>query len=197
MWLDIRTTCKLARREGTDVPEERAAFARLQGKLDSKRSTWREIRMRQSDYGNPVAREAEAAPHLRHPGAPGSGATLPGSRIKGIDGENLSSCSSRGVRQVVYRMGLGSTRAEARRLVTHGSVVVNGKRLNVPSALLKAGDVVTVAEKSKTQLRIIDALQARGKGRLPGMGRGRPKKLQGRSRRAGPRTRVRPGTSTQ
>ena len=56
-------------------------------------------------------------------------------------------------------MGLGSTRAEARQLVTHCAIMVNGKSLNVPSAVLKAGDVVTVTEKSKGQLRIQDALQ--------------------------------------
>jgi small subunit ribosomal protein S4 len=56
-------------------------------------------------------------------------------------------------------MGLGSTRAEARQLVTHGSITVNGKVLNVPSALVKSSDVVGVTEKAKGQLRIQDALQ--------------------------------------
>ena len=56
-------------------------------------------------------------------------------------------------------MGFGSTRAEARQLVSHCAVTVNGKLVNIPSALVKATDVVAVKEASKTQLRIIDALQ--------------------------------------
>jgi len=56
-------------------------------------------------------------------------------------------------------MGLGSTRAEARQLVGHGSITVNGKLLNIPSARVKAGDVIAAAEKAKNQLRITDSLQ--------------------------------------
>jgi small subunit ribosomal protein S4 len=56
-------------------------------------------------------------------------------------------------------MGLGSTRAEARQLVTHCSILVNGKSQNVPSAVLKSGDVVSVTDKAKGQLRIQDSLQ--------------------------------------
>jgi small subunit ribosomal protein S4 len=60
---------------------------------------------------------------------------------------------------VVYRMGLGSTRAEARQLVGHKSITVNGKVLNIPSARVKAGDVIGCTEKAKGQLRIQDSLQ--------------------------------------
>src|SRR6266508_349337 len=60
---------------------------------------------------------------------------------------------------VVYRMGLGSTRAEARQLVGHCSITVNGKVLSIPSAIVKSGDVVGVTERAKGQLRIQDALQ--------------------------------------
>ena len=56
-------------------------------------------------------------------------------------------------------MGFGSTRAEARQLVSHKAITVNGKRVNIPSYLVKAGDVVAVREKAKKQLRIKDALQ--------------------------------------
>ncbi len=81
------------------------------------------------------------------------------SRRKGSTGENLLKLLESRLDNVVYRMGFGSTRAEARQLVTHGSIVVNGKRLNVPSALLGAGDVVSIADRAKAQLRIVDALQ--------------------------------------
>src|SRR5438552_3537880 len=59
----------------------------------------------------------------------------------------------------VYRMGFGSTRAEARQLVSHRAVTVNGGIVNIPSAIVKAGDIVSVKEGAKTQLRIVDALQ--------------------------------------
>ena len=60
---------------------------------------------------------------------------------------------------VVYRMGYGSTRAEARQMVSHKSITVNGQVVNIPSFTVKAGDVVAVREKAKKQLRIIDALK--------------------------------------
>jgi small subunit ribosomal protein S4 len=59
---------------------------------------------------------------------------------------------------VVYRMGFGATRAEARQLVAHNSILVNGQKVNIPSYKLKAGDVVAVREKSKNQLRIQSAM---------------------------------------
>ena len=59
---------------------------------------------------------------------------------------------------VVYRMGFGSTRAEARQLVSHKSICVNGSLVNIPSYLVKSGDVVSIAEKSQKQVRISEAL---------------------------------------
>src|SRR3990167_1982911 len=79
-------------------------------------------------------------------------------RLKGSTGENLLKLLERRLDNVVYRMGFGSTRAEARQLVTHGSVLVNGKMVNIPSYLLSSGDMITIREKSKTQLRIQSAL---------------------------------------
>jgi small subunit ribosomal protein S4 len=59
----------------------------------------------------------------------------------------------------VYRMGFGSTRAEARQLVSHKAMTVNGKSVNIPSYMVKAGDVIAVRDKSKKQNRIAEALQ--------------------------------------
>ena len=100
-------------------------------------------------------------------------------RRKGSTGENLLKLLESRLDNVVYRMGYGSTRAEARQLVTHGSILVNGKRLNVPSALCRTGDVIAVAEKSKAQLRITDALQLAEKVGFPAWVEVDPKKLQG------------------
>src|SRR5204862_451922 len=78
---------------------------------------------------------------------------------KSSTGQNLLKLLESRLDNVVYRMGLGSTRAEARQLVSHCSITVNGKVVNVPSALVRPGDVVSVTDKAKAQLRIIDALQ--------------------------------------
>jgi small subunit ribosomal protein S4 len=79
-------------------------------------------------------------------------------RIKGSTGENLLKLLERRLDNVVYRIGFGSTRAEARQLVTHRCILVNNKVVNIPSYLLSPGDVVSVREGAKTQLRIHSAL---------------------------------------
>lgn len=75
-------------------------------------------------------------------------------RQKGPTGENLIILLERRLDNIVYRMGFASTRAEARQLVNHRSVLVNGKVADIPSSLVKEGDVVEIREKSKGQLRI-------------------------------------------
>jgi small subunit ribosomal protein S4 len=75
-------------------------------------------------------------------------------QIKGPTGENLLGLLERRLDNVVYRMGFGSTRSEARQLVSHKAVEVNGRPVNIPSFQVKPDDVVTVAEKSKKQDRI-------------------------------------------
>ena len=78
---------------------------------------------------------------------------------KGKTGSNLLSLLESRLDNVVYRMGFGSTRAEARQLVSHKAITVNGHQVNIPSYLVKAGDVVSVREKSKKQGRVLEALQ--------------------------------------
>ncbi|MEJ7139289.1 30S ribosomal protein S4 [Amphibiibacter pelophylacis] len=80
-------------------------------------------------------------------------------RRRGNTGANLLSLLECRLDNVVYRMGFGSTRAEARQLVSHKAISVNGQLVNIPSYLVKANDVVAVVEKSKNQLRITDALK--------------------------------------
>jgi len=79
-------------------------------------------------------------------------------RQKGATGMNLLRILERRLDNVVYRMGYGSTRAEARQLVSHKSITVNGSVINIPSYQVEAGDVVAVREKSRNQLRIQGAL---------------------------------------
>ena len=153
--------CKLARREGTDLflkSARRSLDSKC--KLDTKPGQ-HGVRsgMRMSDYGNQLREKQKLRrtygilerQFRRYFGE--------AARRKGSTGTNLLQLLESRLDNVVYRMGLGSTRAEARQLVTHGSITVNGKVLNVPSALVKATDLVGVTEKAKGQLRIQDALQ--------------------------------------
>jgi small subunit ribosomal protein S4 len=80
-------------------------------------------------------------------------------RRRGNTGANLLFLLETRLDNVVYRMGFASTRAEARQLVSHKAMLVNGKAVNIPSMLIKAGDVISVREKSKKQVRISEALQ--------------------------------------
>jgi small subunit ribosomal protein S4 len=80
-------------------------------------------------------------------------------RLKGATGENLLQLLESRLDNVIYRMGFGSTRAEARQLVSHKAIQVNGRTVNIASYQVKAGDVVAVREKAKNQLRIQNALQ--------------------------------------
>lgn len=80
-------------------------------------------------------------------------------RLKGNTGENLLQLLEQRLDNVVYRMGFASTRSEARQLVSHKAILVNGKVVNIPSFNVKAEDVVAVREKAKKQARIVAALE--------------------------------------
>jgi len=79
-------------------------------------------------------------------------------RLKGNTGENLFSLLESRLDNVVYRMGFAATRAEARQLVSHKSIMVNGKVVNIPSYSVRLNDVVSIREKSKKQLRIASSI---------------------------------------
>jgi small subunit ribosomal protein S4 len=80
------------------------------------------------------------------------------SRLKGSTGENLLQLLESRLDNVVFRMGFGSTRAEARQLVNHKAILVNGQIVNIPSYVVNADDVVSVRERSRKQARIAEAL---------------------------------------
>lgn len=71
--------------------------------------------------------------------------------MRGVTGENLLSLLERRLDNVVYRLGLGASRPQARQLVLHEHIRVNGKKVNIPSFLVKEGDVITVRDRSKEQ----------------------------------------------
>lgn len=88
-------------------------------------------------------------------------------RLKGSTGENLLQLLESRLDNVVYRMGFGVSRTEARQLVRHNAITVNGKKVNIPSYIVKAGDVVAVSEKAKEQLRIKAAVELSQQRGLP------------------------------
>jgi small subunit ribosomal protein S4 len=79
---------------------------------------------------------------------------------KGITGENLMSGLERRLDSVIYRMGFGTSRAQARQVVRHGHVEVNGRKCNIPSAQVKVGDVVAIREGSKNNPTVLSARDA-------------------------------------
>lgn len=88
-------------------------------------------------------------------------------RLKGNTGENLLQLLETRLDNVVYRMGFGATRAEARQLVSHKSIMVNGRVVNIPSFAVSVNDVVSIREKSQKQARIKAALEVAGQREKP------------------------------
>lgn len=86
-------------------------------------------------------------------------------RMKGMTGENLMIMLERRLDSVVFRMGFARTRREARQVVGHKHVMVNGKKVNIPSYLIKAGDVITLTESARSLQRYKDVAEVTG-GRL-------------------------------
>lgn len=157
----IGPKAKLARREGTDLflKSARRSIAD-KAKFDTKPGQHgRTSGQRTSDYGLQL-REKQKVKRMygvlekqfrRYFEA--------ADRKRGNTGANLLSLLETRLDNVAYRMGFGSTRAEARQLVSHKAITVNGQSVNIPSYLVKAGDVVAVREKSKKQARILEAMQ--------------------------------------
>ena len=75
-------------------------------------------------------------------------------RQKGMTGENLLRLLERRLDNVVYRLGFAASRAEARQMVTHGHITVKGRRVSIPSYLVKVGDVISIKESSRNNIRV-------------------------------------------
>ena len=89
------------------------------------------------------------------------------SRSKGVTGERLLQLLETRLDNVAYRMGFGASRTEARQVVRHNAILVNGKRVNIPSYQVRPGDLIEVREKSKGQLRIKAAAEAAESRKIP------------------------------
>ena len=152
---------KLSRREGTDLFLKSARRAiGDKAKFDSKPGQHgRTSGTRTSDYGLQL-REKQKVKRMYGVLEKQFRRTFEeADRRKGNTGANLLFLLECRLDNVVYRMGFGSTRAEARQMVSHKAITVNGKSVNIASYMVKAGDVVAVREKSKKQNRVVEALQ--------------------------------------
>jgi len=152
--------CKLSRREGTDLflkSSRRALDSKC--KLDSRPGQHgRTSGARTSDYGKQLREKQKVKRTYGVLERQFRRYFAEAERRKGNTGETLLQLLECRLDNVVYRMGFGSTRAEARQLISHKSILVNGRVLNIPSAQVRSGDVVAVREKSRTQARIQDSL---------------------------------------
>jgi len=156
----IGPKCKLSRREGTDLflkSGVRALDSKC--KLETKPGVHGAGRGRLSDYGLQLREKQKVRRIYGILEKQFRGYYKEAARVKGATGENLLQLLETRLDNVVYRMGFGSTRAEARQLVSHKAISVNGQTVNIPSYNVKSGDVVAIREKAKNQLRIKGALE--------------------------------------
>jgi len=100
-------------------------------------------------------------------------------RQRGVTGENLLKIFERRLDNAVYRMGFSTTRAEGRQLVRHNHILINGKRVNIPSYLVKEGDMVSVCERSRNVARIKGALEASERRGFPSWVEVNPQEMKG------------------
>jgi small subunit ribosomal protein S4 len=152
---------KLSRREGTDLFLKSARRAISdKAKFDSKPGQHgRTSGSRTSDFGLQLREKQKVKRMYGVLERQFRRYFAEADRRKGNTGANLLFILESRLDNVTYRMGFGSTRAEARQLVSHKALTVNGEVVNIPSYQVKAGDVIAIREKSKKQLRVADSLK--------------------------------------
>lgn len=152
--------CKLSRREGTDLflksgvrpIDSKCKAETIPGQHGARRG-------RLSDYGVQLREKQKVRRTYGVLEKQFRGYYKEAARLKGATGENLLQLLECRLDNVVYRMGFGSTRAEARQLVAHKSITVNGEVVNIASYRVSEGDSVAIRQKAKEQLRIKSALE--------------------------------------
>ena len=155
----IGPKCKLSRREGTDLflksgvrsLEDKCKAETIPGQHGQRRT-------RLSDYGVQLREKQKVRRMYGVLEKQFRSYYKEAARLKGATGENLLQLLESRLDNVVYRIGFGSTRSESRQLVSHKSILVNGVVVNIASYQVQEGDVVSVREKAKEQLRIKSAL---------------------------------------
>ena len=157
----IGPKAKLSRREGTDLflKSARRSIAD-KAKFDTKPGQHgRTSGQRTSDYGLQLREKQKVKRMYGVLEKQFRRYFEEADRRRGNTGANLLGLLETRLDNVVYCMGFGSTRAEARQMVSHKAITVNGQCVNIPSYLVKSGDVIAVREKSKKQARVVEALQ--------------------------------------
>src|SRR3990172_4313476 len=172
--------CKLSRREGTDLflksrarpLESKCQIDKIPGEQGSKakRLTDYAVQLREKQKLRRIYGILEKQFRRYYHEA---------SRRHGSTGENLLKLLECRLDNVVYRMGFGCTRNEARHLVSHKSITVNGKSVNIPSYQVRPADIIAIREKSKKQLRIQDSLNVAEQYGLPEWVEVNAKKMEG------------------
>ncbi len=160
---------KLSRREGTDL-FLKSARRTLDSKCKADSKPGQHGRMsgsRTSDYGVQLREKQKVKRTYGVLERQFRRYFAEAERRRGNTGANLIAILESRLDNVVYRMGFGSTRAEARQLVSHCAIEVNGKVVNISSMLLDAGDQISVREAAKKQTRVTDALQLAGQSGFP------------------------------
>ncbi|MEH0667274.1 30S ribosomal protein S4 [Vibrio scophthalmi] len=151
---------KLSRREGTDLFLKSGVRAiDTKCKIDNAPGVHGARRGRLSEYGVQLREKQKVRRMYGVLEKQFRNYYKEAARLKGNTGENLLQLLEGRLDNVVYRMGFGATRAEARQLVSHKAILVNGKVVNVPSFKVAANDVVSIREKAKQQSRIKGALE--------------------------------------
>ena len=153
-------TCKLSRREGTDL-FLKSGVRPLESKCraDSAPGQHGQRRGRLSDYGVQLREKQKVRRIYGVLEKQFRNYYKEAARLKGNTGENLLQLLEQRLDNVVYRMGYASTRAEARQLVSHKAICVNGQVVNIPSFKVSAETDVSVREKAKKQARIVAAIE--------------------------------------
>lgn len=183
---------KLSRREGTDLMLKSARRALdTKCKADSKPGQHGRISgARTSDFGVQLREKQKVKRMYGVLERQFRRYFAEAARIKGNTGANLIALLESRLDNVVYRMGFGSTRAEARQLVSHNLITINGATASIASMIVKPGDVITVRERAKKQLRIADALSLAEQSGFPSWVEVDPKKMEGKFKTAPDRSDV-------
>ena len=155
----IGPKCKLSRREGTDL-QLKSGVRALESKCKAETAPGMHgaRRGRLSDYGVQLREKQKVRRIYGVLEKQFRNYYKEAARLKGATGENLLQLLESRLDNVVYRMGFGSTRSEARQLVAHKGILVNGRVVNIASYQVAPGDVVSVREKAKKQLRVQSAM---------------------------------------
>mgnify|MGYP000534603291 CR=1 FL=1 len=157
---------KLSRREGVDLFLKSGVRAiDTKCKLDTAPGQHGANKARLSDYGMQLREKQKAKFIYGVLEKPFHNYYVKADQMKGMTGTNLMTMLESRLDNVVFRMGFARTRKEARQIVDHKFVLVNGKQVNIPSYLVKAGDVIEIKEKNKSLQRMKDIVEVTG-GRL-------------------------------